>query len=110
MGGGTLELASHPGILGPRGDHAGGSPLGQPLEPLEGVVDEDPVLVPVADLVGLVLAVVAVVHVVVVHAGDLEVDLLKVNKKNNKQIERVNIKQNVVPLGSRQSWRCRRWS
>ena len=43
------------------------------------------------DLVGLVLAVVAVavVHVVVVHAGDLEVDLMKVNKtckENNKQI------------------------
>ena len=65
--------------------------LGQTLEPFECVVDEDPVLVPVTDLVGLVLAVVAVavVHVVVVHAGDLEVDLMKVNKtckENNKQI------------------------
>ena len=80
---GTLGLAPGgvPGVLGPRGHHARRSPLGQPLEPLEGVVDEDPVLVPVTDLVGLVLAVVAVVHVVVVHAGDLEVDLLKVNKK-----------------------------
>ena len=50
--------------------------LSQTLEPLEGVVDEDPVLVPVPDLVRLVLAV-AVVQVVVVHTGDLEVDLDK---------------------------------
>ena len=84
---GTLGLAPGgvPGILGPRGHHARRSPLGQPLEPLEGVVDEDPVLVPVTDLVGLVLAVaIAVVHVVVVHAGDLEVDLMKINKTVNK--------------------------
>ena len=73
------------GPLRPRWHHAGRSPLAEPLEPLEGVVDEDPVLVPVADLVGMLLvlaAVVAIVHVVVVHTGDLEVDLdIKVNKK-----------------------------
>ena len=52
------------------------SSLGESLEPLEGVVDEDPVLVAVPDLVRLVLAV-AVVQVVVVHTGDPEVNLDK---------------------------------
>ena len=77
-------------LLRPRGHNAGGSPLGESLEPLEGVVDEDPVLVAVPDLVRLVLAV-AVVQVVVVHTGDLEVDLDKSKQTNIKVPKRQQI-------------------
>ncbi len=47
-----------------------GAPLGQALEPLEGVVDEDPVLVSVAAVAADVVEVVAVVLVVLVVVVD----------------------------------------